>query len=292
MSGLQSILAATDFSDDAANAVERAARLGADAGLARGAVVHVIEESWFESLRRFANLTADAEQSVVAQAKRTLDELAEAVRGRTGFALERELCVGSVLDMILGVLDDFDVLALGARGRNPLRDFAIGTTAERLLRRTAKPILVVKRGAQTAYRRAVVAVDFSPHSRRALALGAAAAPRAELHLTHVYAVPFEGNLRYAGVSDEAMREYGAKARRDAEDEMNRFIRDCGIESARMRCLIEHGGHVSTVLRDRARELGADLVVVGKHGKSLTEHLLIGSVTLHLLAECPCDVLVT
>src|SRR5690554_5311215 len=150
MDGLQSILAATDFSDDARNAVERAALVGVDAGLARGAVAHVLEASWFESLRRYANLSADAEQSVVAEATRTLDELAEAVRRQTGFAMERELCVGNVLDMVLGMLGEFDVLALGARGRNPLRDFAIGTTAERLLRRTGKPILVVKRKAQSA----------------------------------------------------------------------------------------------------------------------------------------------
>lgn len=32
-------------------------------------------------------------------------------------------------------------------------------------------------------------------------------------------------------------------------------------------------------------------MVGRQGKSLTEQLLLGSVTLHLLAECECDVLV-
>jgi nucleotide-binding universal stress UspA family protein len=36
----------------------------------------------------------------------------------------------------------------------------------------------------------------------------------------------------------------------------------------------------------------DLVVLGKHGQSATEELLLGSVTKHVLAEGSADVLVS
>lgn len=40
-----------------------------------------------------------------------------------------------------------------------------------------------------------------------------------------------------------------------------------------------------------QEEDCDLIVVGKHGEHLTERLLIGSVTQHVLAESQGDVLV-
>jgi len=41
-----------------------------------------------------------------------------------------------------------------------------------------------------------------------------------------------------------------------------------------------------------RETVTDLAVVGKHEKSETIDLLLGSMTKHLLRESACDVLVT
>jgi len=35
----------------------------------------------------------------------------------------------------------------------------------------------------------------------------------------------------------------------------------------------------------------DLLVMGKHGRSGVEQLLIGSVTSHLVRSAPCDVLI-
>ncbi|MDV7391115.1 universal stress protein, partial [Arthrospira platensis SPKY1] len=166
-----------------------------------------------------------------------------------------------------------------------------GTTAERLLRQIHKPILVVKNEAATPYQRVLVAVDFSPHSRRALAGGTALAPQGEIHLAHVFEALFEVEMRYASVTEETIQEYRARARAQAEADLQRFIDACGVDDGRLHRSIEQGGHVPTKLLDKAREIGADLVVVGKHGQSLTEALLLGSVTLHLLAACPCDVLV-
>ena len=40
-----------------------------------------------------------------------------------------------------------------------------------------------------------------------------------------------------------------------------------------------------------QEYDADLVVVGKHGTHITEELLLGSVTKHVLAEAQGDVLI-
>jgi nucleotide-binding universal stress UspA family protein len=292
MTGFKSILVATDFSTDARHAAERAAMICAETGITRGAVLHVLESSWLENLKHFVSLPAESEQAMVAHAARSLEQLVAATRKRSAFALGAKVVVGSVMAAILEAAGDFDLLALGARGTHPLRRFVVGTTAERLVRQTPKPVLVVRRAPAGAYRRVLVAVDFSPHSRTAFAHSNVIAPHAEIHLVHVFGAPFEGRMLEAGIAEEVVREYRVKAEREAEAEMHRFIEATAVDTRHLHSTVVYGDHAPTALKEKAAEIDADLVVVGKHGKSLGEQLLLGSVTLHMLSECPCDVLVT
>lgn len=291
MASFTSILVATDFSTDARHAVERTAMVCATVEIPRGTVLHVLESSWLETLKHFVNLSPESERSMVSQASRSLADQVAAAQRRSGFGLESKVVVGSVIDAILQESESHDLLALGARGTHPLRRFVVGTTAERLLRQTRKPVLVVRRAPAAPYRRVLVATDFSPHSRTALLRGIAIAPRAEIHLLHVFEAPFEGRMIEAGVPEEIIREYRVKAGHEAEAEMRRFIGESAVETGRLRHSVAYGDHPPTALRERAAEIDADLVVAGKHGRSIGEQLLLGSVTLHLLSECGCDVLV-
>jgi hypothetical protein len=62
------------------------------------------------------------------------------------------------------------------------------------VRKGDRSVLVVKQAAPRPYRRVLVAVDFSDHSRHALELALRLAQQAEFHALHVYA-GFEGMLR-------------------------------------------------------------------------------------------------
>ncbi len=291
MANFTSILAATDFSTDARHAVERTATICATVGIPRGTVLHVLESSWLDALKHLVNLSAESEQALVSQASRSLADLVAAVQKRSGFGLESKVAVGRVVDTILEQSGSHDLLALGARGTHPLRRFVVGTTAERLVRQTPKPVLVVRRAPSAPYRRVLVATDFSPHSRTALLRGMEIAPRAEIHLLHVFEAPFEGRMLEAGVPEEIVREYRTKAGHEAEVQMRRFIGENGVAGGRLRYSVAYGDHPPAALREKAAVIDADLVVAGKHGRSIGEQLLLGSVTLHLLSECECDVLV-
>jgi nucleotide-binding universal stress UspA family protein len=52
------------------------------------------------------------------------------------------------------------------------------------------------------------------------------------------------------------------------------------------------GEASQRIVEQEQERDCDLVVLGKHGQSATEDLLLGSVTKHVLAEGSTDVLVS
>ena len=287
----RTVLSATDFSADARQAAERAAQLCASGAMAGGTPLHVIQASWLDTVRRLVKLPAEAEAGMLAEATAQLGRCASEIGARTGFVPQTGVRVGSVVGTLLREAEQHELLALGARGLHPLRDFALGTTAEHLLRRTRSPLLVVRRPVEGAYRRVLVAVDFSPHSRTALEWAVRLGPLAGIHALHVFEMPFEGMMRYSGVDAQLVEQYRREAHAETSAEMQRFIADTAVDTRRLHAEIASGEHIPSALRERALALDADLVVVGKHGKSIAEQLLLGSVTLHLLSECPCDVLV-
>lgn len=288
----QSILAATDFSPDGQRAAMRAAMIAADMGISQGAVLHVIDSSWLDTLMHYVQLADDTTQALVDDALQSLRELVEEVRDRTGFELDPQVRQGAVLDTLLAQLEQVDLLTLGARGTHTLSEFTLGSMAQRIIRRTNKSVLVVDPAPVTPYQRVLIGVDFSAHSHRAFSLSRAIAPHAQHRLVHVYDVPFEGKMSFAGTHASILQEYREKAQQAAEEEMERFVLSLGADGKDVLRTVQHGIHVPTKLREIIQETKADLFVIGKHGKTLAEHLLIGSVTIHLLAECPCDVLVT
>jgi nucleotide-binding universal stress UspA family protein len=55
--------------------------------------------------------------------------------------------------------------------------------------------------------------------------------------------------------------------------------------------VARSGHVVDVIQQTAAQRGADLVVVGSHGKGWRERLLLGSITERLLNHLPASLLV-
>ena len=172
-----------------------------------------------------------------------------------------------------------------------IRHVLLGSTAERMLRRTRRPILVVKQAAHEAYKTVLIPVDFSSSSLRAIEQAQAIAPLAEIILLHAYEVPFEGQLRYASVEESTLNEYLLIAKRDATESMEGLCSQAGLALDQARYVLMHGDPSSSVI-EQEQVQSADLIVMGKHGENLFEELLLGSVTKHVLSESQCDVLVS
>jgi len=107
---------------------------------------------------------------------------------------------------------------------------------------------------------------------------------------HIFEPLFDRKLISAGVSDKIIEEYRINAQIDAEMEMTNFIKTVEGPFKNLLRLVEHG-HASGKLPEIAEKWAPDLVIVGKHGRSRIEELLLGSVTLHMLSQSQCDVLV-
>ena len=289
MSAFDPVLAAVDFSDDARRAAHRAALVAVEQG-ARLELLHVLSNTSAASLRDLLRPHAGVQAQVLGGVRAMLEELASDLAARTGVSGTPRVEQGEVLPSILAAARQAALLVVGAHGWNPLRDLILGSTAERLLGRCRRPVLVVRRPPRGPYRRVIAAMDFSPHSLNALAMAMRIAPGADIILVHAFGIPFEGKLRIAGVDEERLREYRMQARHQALTEMVATVAAIDGDRSRLSHAVAHG-HPPQLILAKTRQLRADLVVIGRRGRSAAEDFLLGSVTRHVLSDAKCDVLV-
>jgi nucleotide-binding universal stress UspA family protein len=292
MNAIRTLVAPTDLSALARHAVARAALLAAELH-ARLSLQHVVNASALDALRHLLDAdTSGMQQKLLDGVRGEVEALASDMQSRHRVSADVHLTVGGVLGEIVEHADalDADLLVMGARGAGFMRELLIGSTTERVLRKTARPLLVVKQIAHEPYRRVLVPVDFSPRSLDALALAQQVAPQAELVLLHAFEVPFEGKLRYAGVEEHALSSLRVNARREAVAQMNELVTRTGVDENRVRRIVVHGEATTQVL-EQEQEQDCDLIVIGKRGHGLFGELLLGSVTKHILARSTADVLV-
>ncbi len=286
MKRFRSLLAATDFSDDANNACRRAMLVAREQD-AELELLHVINGTSLSMLQGFF---PDAAASIAANAGLALENLRTELSS-DGLTVKATVQEGAVTAEILAAMPRAELLVVGARGSSSLRDLMLGTTAERLLARATCPALVVKQPAQGGYQRVLTPVDFSPYSATVLATAAAIAPAAEIQICHAFDLPFEGKLWLAGVADDEINRYRAEARRQALTDIQQLVESLPALKQRTALPAVMRGDPARVILDQEAACNADLIVIGKQGNSALEEFLIGSVTRHVLADSKCDVLV-
>jgi nucleotide-binding universal stress UspA family protein len=292
MNSLTHILAPTDFSGPSRHAVERAARLAREHG-AQLHLLHVLHAGALGRLRALLGADTAVEAELMRDANRQLEALAAACGGEQGPSVQSSLRDGSVLAEVEAQADAIgaELVVLGARGAGFVRRIALGTTAERLLRTTRRPLLVVKQKAHEAYRRVLVPVDFSASSAAAIALARRVAPSALLTLLHAYEVPFESRMHLAGVDTRSIERYRAQARQAAYQSLHQAAAAAGLGTGQWQPRLVMQDPSIAVLEEE-QEIDCDLIVIGKHGTGMVEDFLLGSVTKHVLAGSAGDVMVS
>lgn len=290
---LRTIVAATDLSAASRHAADRAGSLAAGHG-ARLTLAHALAASALDDLRRWIGQDADVGAALQAEAGAALHALAVELQQRHGIEAAERVSCGHPVQEIARLADelDADLLVTGTRGAGFFRGVVVGSTAERIAKRSARPVLMVRQSVHEQYRRLLVPVDFSPWSAEALALAQRVAPDATLVLMHAVEVPFEGKMRYAGVDGASVQAYRDGARREGTERLQALAAQSGVPPARLRLSMPAGADPWVLVAQEEQEHDCDLIVIGKHGRNALEELLLGSTTRMVLAECSADVLVS
>lgn len=291
MSTVLSPLAATDLSAPARHAAERAAMLARQTG-GKLELVHVLEKDALTELRRLFAQDDAVEQSVRQQAQDELAQLAAELGTPELLQVQCHLVEGAVLSSIAEQTDALgcNLVVVGAHGTGFMRHWLLGATAQRLLRKTMHPILLVKEAPRRAYQTVLVPIDFSAWSLRAISLAQRISPKAKLLLLHACEIPFEGKMRFAGVAEDTLRQQRDKVQREALARLQELALQASLAPGQWRPLVAFANPPDFIL-EQEEEHGADLIVMGKHGAGMAEELLLGSVTKHVLGQARSDVLV-
>jgi nucleotide-binding universal stress UspA family protein len=286
VSPIRTVIAASDFSFSAHRAARRAGALAKAHGAALH-LLHVIDSSPVNTLLR-RSPALDVEPTLRLDAERALASLAADIVAAGGVVNDRLLREGRVMEEILAAAASSDLMVLGPRGVNPLRDFVLGSTAERMARMIECPMLVAKQDPQIPYENVLVPVDFSDYSAPALRFASEVAPGATLHVLHALDTSLTGRLRGAGVSDEGIKAYSYELQREGNASMAELT--AGLQERTVFGSVQ-AGDARVLIKERAAATRCTLIVMGKQGRSwLSEHIL-GSVTRLVLERAPCDVAV-
>lgn len=255
------ILHPTDFSRTA----EKALTVARDLADRLGGTLHVVHvQTRFEETLGTVRLRPHLD-SVNPELERRLEEARQEEARRINDMLRTlaspngtyELRWGDPIRELLDMQDDFDLVVMGAHGSNRLDSYFLGGVAGRFVRRTRVPVVTVREESQvTGVKRALVATDFSEAAK-----GAVEAARelgrhgVRLVLCHVVDDPrFRDDPTYVNTVTDAMNLLGD-----------------GFE----RHLVRYGDPASE-LPAAARDVGADLVVIGLKQQRGAVGLLLGS----------------
>lgn len=141
-----------------------------------------------------------------------------------------------------------------------------------------------------AFKRILCPVDLSDSSLVPLAYATALAKWYQARLTALHVVPaFDPVLVRSGSLADAVQIVHPIPREEVLAELRRVLAAAGggeLDST----LAAEAGEVVTTIVDQAVAMPADLVVMGTHGRSGFDRLLLGSVTEKVLRKAPCPIL--
>lgn len=276
------ILFPTDGGDGADAAFDHVLDLAAD----HDATVHVLNvaDTTHDSVTRVGRTVVDVleregEDVVEAAADRAADRGVETVTA---------VLQGGVAETIVAYAADHeaDLIAMPTRGRTGLDRLLLGSTTERVVRRSTVPVLSLRPDGEPArypYRNVLVPTDGSDRAAEALDRAVALASRsgATLHLLSVVDVGSVGAEAYSGTDAllSAAEETVAEAAAVAEA--------AGVETVER---AEVGSSAARGIRSYLADGDVDLVVMGTRGRTGVERYLLGSVAERTVRTSPVPVL--
>lgn len=264
-------------------AVELAEQLGATLHVAHGyylpdPTLHPYPEASALAPAALRHLREGAQERLQRQVRRAAPNDGVRARAVPG---PPEVAISRVVDEV-----DADLVLVGSTRFGKIGQLFLGTTAQRVLRGSKVPVLVMRGSEAHPPRRVLFTTDMSQASASAIETGQGLLT--QLAGETGYDQRFLLVLGYDLIAPPPLsRNALAEA---AIQELRRFVDGLEGQSGQAEVAIRVGEPAHEI-RDEATEWQADLVVLGTHGRSGVPRLLIGSVAESVVRQAPCNVLV-
>jgi nucleotide-binding universal stress UspA family protein len=181
-----------------------------------------------------------------------------------------------------------DVILLGHQARPGAQRLLLGSTAERVLRKSTIPVLIAKQAFAQSPASILVPTDLSEGSEPALEIAARLAScwGARLTLLHVIEPVAQADV---WPLDASKVELFLAEPEDLEPEWQTALENIPLNGVNFERHTVKGSAAVEITRI-GRELGAGLIVMGTHGRSGLVHALLGSVAEQVTRDAQCSVL--
>lgn len=262
------ILVATDGSDDCAGAIRTGVALAKSRGARLIGLSIALDNPEYSTL--VPNLHEVAEARAREALKSFIDEAGESAEVATRRASDPAEGIASAAGE-LGA----DLIVVAESDKSALTRMMVGDTTAKVIGLGACPVLVVPRSAHLWEKRILLATDGSSHSESALESAGQFALHAGLPVSVVSVVT---------------SSHSEERRKEAE-------RAVAASLQRMQALGVHAegtvaeGRPDEAIVKAAESAGADLIVVGSHGRTGLTKILLGSVAQRVIGHAACPVLV-
>jgi len=276
---LQKILLPTDFSRSSEDAVNWAVTLAKifDSEII---LVHVLPDD--------TNLEMAMDIMVLKKAAHNqLNNIRKKIGRNWIKTTEPIIAKGSPCDQIVQLANSFDVnlILMGSGEKESGDKFKLGITADKVIRKSTKPVWVIKQGVPSPIKRILCPVDFSTPSLRALknAVHLARKFKAELMVLNIVA-PVNENLTGLDLQFATAVKNISKIQ---QSHYSLFLKNFDFHDvnwSKETCFWEPFTEILKVIFEQ----NSDLLIMGTTGKTGLNKILIGSVTEKVIREVPCS----
>lgn len=185
--------------------------------------------------------------------------------------------------------EGYDLVISGTRGVSGWKQFFVGSTAKKLIRKCPSAVWIVKAEHVQVPKVILAPSDFSDVSRKAVLKGLCLAEKsgAEFHLVHVIDSRDvrEDLLEHIPPGSSVRDEINHKA----TEHLNEFLASLGPCSVN---IVSHltWGYPWQEISKIASEYKADLITMGAVGRSGVKGVLLGNTAERVLDTCDCSIL--
>lgn len=192
---------------------------------------------------------------------------------------------GSYSDKIVRAADriNANLILVGSGEKSKNDAFQLGTTAETIIRKSNKPVWVVKNDNPLHIKTILCPVDFSHESERALknAITLARRLKAKLIIFSVY------DMLYRGAVKLDFDIINAERKSDHNKDVNKFLEGFNLTDLNWSKVIKGGFPAKEILK-AAKKYNPELIIMGTSGKTGLSKMIMGSVTEKVIREVPCS----
>lgn len=304
---LRTIVTGYDFSAEARHALEVAlelARRTAAKLWVATAVPSIARPRRMDVIEPEAPVIADApfeyEQRVIESAGRKIRQtVAELGGSGVDLNVEVALHVGKrkPFAFLLQTANfrQADLIVVGATGAGAIRRWLVGSTAERLVRKSRFPVLVVSTQQPLVPKQIACAVDFSDASRLALSWSAGMARLFSAQLSVVYVLKtgigpqVETLIGIDRMSLPHFPERDDEDRKWAKAALADFVQGANLDGLAWSAQVIEGSAPAEILSfTKLRHV--DLLCMGSLGRDRLEGMVIGNTAEKVLRALPCSLL--